>query len=610
LTLDRYLAALAELGLQPGASIEEVRKAWKAVFRTVHPDLYPNDPEKLERAKAINNARDELEAMSKAGLLVRFAKLADYDRRTGSTEGTKSTRSFLLDIFVIVAPAGFGKTYSWARAQRPRGGGGLIIGRGHTAHVILASPTVDLIDQTLAMLVANGVSYATALHSRNTTKGVHRAVAAYHDKISADADAILLISHAEILHHPLPPEPEDWDLVFDEMPECISFLSIDAPFTHRHITRYLRAEEALSLGLYQLVPKDDAAMTRLIRMAGNRNPHDGALEYFKPMAAAIVSGHVLLVPKVQYDDLTADEWPEHFAGHLDILVIVPPVWFRNYRSVTMMGARAYSHFTSLVWSRLWKVNFIDDDRFKLPKKHGRTQSRLLTIHYIFEERTSRGFLAKVAQRGGTLFSAACEAVAKFYKSEDFLWSAPRPGEDKMYGVEDRFWKKRGAFRPSLRLPGKTHGLNKPEYMEVHNVALMSVVQFTPNQFTLLHTLGLTDEQINKAVSFDVAYQDMMRCSLRQDRDGMPPRIPVRDLTHAVHVTVMDRQTAEDIAREFTGCKVRPYPKALVPQPLERKNKRGPTASGSAKSSTERSRARRARMALFRQERDDRKNEAA
>src|ERR1017187_806358 len=561
ISYQRYLEAIAFLGLHPGATIDDARKAYKVAMGQCHPDRFPGDEAKLEQSKATNNAIDDLEAMSKQGLLSRYATQAEFDKRTGGTAGG-GNNDFLMDIFVIGAPAGFGKTYNWAKSFRPH----RARARGITLkkddrlnnHTIIASPTVDLIDQTYEMLVENKITYATKIHSKNTKGGVHQNVMKYHKEMAPDDDAILLISHAEILHHPMPPKPEDWDLVFDEMPECVSFFNLDAPFSHRHITRYVNAIPTMRPGLYQLVPKDEKSLSRLIRMAGNRNPFDGALEYFKPMAAAIVSGHTLLVPTVQYDDLIADEFSSTWAGHCDIMMIVPPTWFRSYRSVTMMGARPHSHFTALVWKRLWNVNFNDDDRFKLQKRHGVAQSRLLTIHYIFEERVSRGFLAKKTPKGETLFTAACQAVATFYKGEDFLWSAPRPGDDKDYGIEDRFWKKRGAFKPALRLPGKTHGLNHPEFMETHNVALMSVVQFSPNQFTLLHSLGLTDDEINKAMSFDTAYQDMMRCSLRQDRDSLTRVISQRGKTHAVHVTVMDKATASDIALEFTECQIQAY----------------------------------------------------
>jgi hypothetical protein len=52
----RYLDALSELGLPPGASISDTRKAHKAMLRTCHPDLWPDDAEKAAQAQRCNIA--------------------------------------------------------------------------------------------------------------------------------------------------------------------------------------------------------------------------------------------------------------------------------------------------------------------------------------------------------------------------------------------------------------------------------------------------------------------------------------------------------------------------------------------------------------------------
>jgi hypothetical protein len=158
--------------------------------------------------------------------------------------------------------------------------------------------------------------------------------------------------------------------------------------------------------------------------------------------------------------------------------------------------------------------------------HTVRQSQRLTIHWIYEEPATRAFLARKTPNGDTLFMATCDAVATFYsrqKYKPFLWSAPQPGvdRDREYGVEDNFWARRSrrtkrvnAFNPLLRLPGRTHWLNREAFLKTYNVALLSVPNFTPAQYDLLHTLGLTDIEIDRAMQFDVAYQDMARCNIR------------------------------------------------------------------------------------------------
>ena len=265
----------------------------------------------------------------------------------------------------------------------------------------------------------------------------------------------------------------------------------------------------------------------------------------------------------------------------------------------MMGARCLTHFTALLWKKVWGVEFRDDDRFGLPREHTLKQSRRLTIHWIFKDRATRAFLARRAQGDDNLFMATCRAIASFHGHEPFLWSAPQPGEGREHGVADTFWRRsRGepaqAFDPMLRLPGRTHGLNKPEFIETCRVALLSVVNFTPAQFDMLYDLELTDSEIDKALAFDVAYQDACRCNIR-----------LIDGTRPVHITVLDEATAIDMATAFRGCRVERYPDHLIPQAKQQRvSKRGPAPSGTAKSSTERSRAWRARQAASRQKQQD------
>ena len=106
----------------------------------------------------------------------------------------------------------------------------------------------------------------------------------------------------------------------------------------------------------------------------------------------------------------------------------------------------------------------------LPSEH--TNGHRLTLRYFFEDRATRAMLSRRAQSGGTMQQAMCRSVAEHYKGRPFLWSLPQSGADG--GVRDNFWKvEDGAFRPKLRLPGRSFGLN--QWREHHNLALLSVI---------------------------------------------------------------------------------------------------------------------------------------
>ena len=147
------------------------------------------------------------------------------------------------------------------------------------------------------------------------------------------------------------------------------------------------------------------------------------------------------------------------------------------------------------------------------------------------------------------------------------------------------------------MPGRTHGLNHEVYQQTYNVALLSIVNFTPPQYELLHRLGLTDEEIDKAMMLDIAYQDALRCNLRV----MQSRAPI-------HITVLDRRIADDLATMFENVRVQRYPQVAVPATRQKKGRGRPASGRPQQTSTERSRARRAREAARRKQQAEQKRE--
>ena len=125
-----------------------------------------------------------------------------------------------------------------------------------------------------------------------------------------------------------------------------------------------------------------------------------------------------------------------------------------------------------------------------------------------------------------------------------------------------------------------------------------MVNLTPAQFDLLHLFTLTDEEIDRALAYDAAYQDMARGAIRLVDGTVPCRI-----------TVLDEPTALETAQHrFPGCRVLPYPDDLIPQLLQKHGKRGPPPSGNRLSSAEKSRRYRQRRAEEKRRKNEEKRE--
>ena len=625
-----YLTALAELGLVPGAEWDQVAKAYKDLMKENHPDRFPDDPEKAQKAKDVNAAHTVLRNMGE-GLR------QEHALRSLGAQRAAPPQAPAWFIAVVVAPAGAGKTTGWAEREARRQSTGstalAVAGAPRPAvHVIMAAPTVDLLNQTQADLLAqdrnhykyDGVAAGIVVNLNHTSvpkdMSVAEALQNYFAAIPATRDAILLATHAAMIDFFPPPNPEAWDLIFDEPPECLKFLILQLPALWWFVCssnpsnalvkaeffadggldkdgKPIRVLRVSANDLMGTTPDGDLIALQRLRQIAVNYPFDGMRDYLSEFASALSLDKMVLVTEKQWTAcMNHTTWVgPRLGGILVFAIITPPTYFARFRSVTIMGARLWSHLTVLLWQRGFGTDFKPDISLNLPQKHSAAQAKRLTLHYIFEEPQTRTSLAKKVG-GKSLMRHVCEAVAAFHsrlKWKPFIWSAPlmsKTGrdEDKPFGLPDTFWMQdtsRGnvqkvtrvkAFDPLLRLPGNTKGLNRPEFLKTHNAALLSIVNFNPEQYDLLHALGLTDAEIAQALAYDVAYQDAMRCSAR-----------LRNGKTANNVTVLYRAMAEDIAREFEGeVKIKPYPDDLIAfAEVEDKKKRGRPPSGKANSSS-------------------------
>lgn len=73
------------LGLSPGVSEEEIKKAYRRKAKEYHPDLHPNDPEAVRKMNEINEAYDMLQNPEK--YRVRQEQQARYRQNTYSNYG-------------------------------------------------------------------------------------------------------------------------------------------------------------------------------------------------------------------------------------------------------------------------------------------------------------------------------------------------------------------------------------------------------------------------------------------------------------------------------------------------------------------------------------------
>src|ERR1700712_1979578 len=602
------------LGIKRGATLAELKAAYRQLAKQYHPDYYPNDPVKTTKMAEVNAAYDEILDAIRGGGEVPFA----------GSESKPDSVVAPFHIFECSAPAGTGKTRGWsaamadASAVEPFTHARFTWPPAHQHREIYASPTIDLAKQTAHTLKEMGVNHWVCVYSGDGTgASVQGKLAKHFAKVILGQPDIVVCTHAAIVGLPDVVtdrkglstifDAADWSLTLDEAPDVVTFLERHWPETRRTLTRWVEAV-AYGNGLMRLVPYDQdgtgqsARRLRALARGGTYTEDDG-LESFKEPAEAIGNPRKLvLIPEEQWCDLEHKPGDQVWRGQLDMMAITLPEMYGRFRSFAMLGARIEQSMAHVVWQQVANVRYHAHPLQRaLRQSHSPEQGRRLHIRYMFEPRASRQMLMTPTADGSTMWQAMWEAVVAYFarlasaggEAGQFIWSAPRDRKGSVHGVKDTFWNvpqaKHGTYRPfdpHLRLSGKSHGSNK--FRDVHGAALLSIVNFTPMQYHMLHAIGLSNDEIFKAHSYSLIYQDALRTSLRDPAHTEP-----------VHIIVPDRPAAEDLASLFPECTLERLPDDLVPQRAQRR-KPAPQPSGNATPSAERSRRHRLKQRAVRE----------
>ena len=608
------------LGIKRGCTLSELKAAYRLLARQYHPDHHQDDPVMAAKMADLNAAYEAILDAFESGGEVPFAGGGSKPDFVGAT----------VDIFECSSPAGTGKTRGWcaamASAREP-----LIEDRfawppPHPHREIYASPTIDLAKQTADTLKEMGVCHCVCVHSADGTgPSVQGKLAKHFGSAVAGLPAIVVCTHAAVVGVPdimsdrrgllTIFDAADWSLTLDEAPDVVTFMERHWPETCGRIMRCVKAVD-YGNGLVRLVRRRrqsmvcSAARSTVPRRYGYSE--DDGLETFREPAQAIGNRRKLvLVPEEQWRDLENGASCQIWRGQLDIMAITLPEMYGRFRSLTVLGARIEQSMVHVVWQKVANARYhVHPLQRGLAQNHSPDQGRRLRIRYMFEQRTSREMLTTQTTDGSTMWQAMCRTVVEYFarlssvceEAGRFIWSAPRYRERSLHGVKDTFWSvphgKPGGYRPfdpHLRLSGKSHGSNK--FRDVPGAALLSVVNFTPMQYHMLHAIGLSEDEIFKAHSCFIVYQDALRTSLRDLKNTEP-----------VHIVVPDRPTAEDLASMFPECTLERLPDDLVPQRAQRR-KPGPQPSGNARPSAERSRRHRIKQRAARERKAEHETES-
>ena len=145
----------AVLGIKRGATLAELKAAYRQLAKQYHPDYYADDPDKTDKMAEVNAAYEAILDAIKGGGEVPFAGGGSRPHSVGAT----------FDIFECSSPAGTGKTRGWsaamadASAVEPFTHARFTWPPAHPHRELYAAPTIDLAKQTAHTLKEMGVNH-------------------------------------------------------------------------------------------------------------------------------------------------------------------------------------------------------------------------------------------------------------------------------------------------------------------------------------------------------------------------------------------------------------------------------------------------------------------
>jgi hypothetical protein len=329
-----------------------------------------------------------------------------------------------------------------------------------------------------------------------------------------DRPQVVIATHQAFPRLPFLSNASSWHLLIDEVPQVDRQQELIVPNTHPFITDHIQV--AQHDGVYGLVkPKSPEAVRTLAR-----NPdEDELLERFREPATVLTNKHHRSFVHIeQYHNLLTGK-----GKTLNIHSMLMPSVLKGFASVLIAGANFEDTGLFCLWSKMGvpfvqDVDFLNGLRYR---QHG--NGHLATIHYALDRNWSRHLLEQSTDCKPNL-DRLRDAAKLVIQDRDFLWQANK-------SVPNNFFKGLGQ-----RLPNNPLGLN--EFDTVHDVVFLSALNPSPTHGRFLQSRGLTSEEIERQGYCGVAYQAVMRTSLRDADDPMPKNIIVPDERLALYLAEM------------------------------------------------------------------------
>lgn len=329
-----------------------------------------------------------------------------------------------------------------------------------------------------------------------------------------DRPHVVMATHQALPRIPFLSNASSWHLMIDEVPQVDREQAHIVPSTHPLITDHIQVEQYD--GVYgRVMPASLEEVRTIARNQGD----DELLDLFSETADVLTTKHwQSFVHIEQFQKLLDGK-----AKVLSIHSVLMPSLVNKFASVLVAGANVEDTGLFALWSKMG-VTFVQDQDFLEGLRYRKhANGHLATIHYALERDWSRHLLEQESN-GKSNLQRLGDGAMLIFQGQDFLWQANK-------SVPNNFFKGCGQ-----RLPGCPFGLN--QYDTVHDVVFLSALNPSPAHGRFLQSRGMSSEEIERQGYCGIAYQAVMRTSLRDPTDSTPKNIIVPDERLALYLAEM------------------------------------------------------------------------
>jgi hypothetical protein len=397
----------------------------------------------------------------------------------------------------------------------------------HEKRILLVQPTKLLIQETIKRLnEANSNIDVISITSDNSEKGV---IPEFLEVCKQWQSGIICITHAAFAR--LPDNfvnKSNIEVVVDEIPAVDWHWYGNFPASFGFFWGSLRFDSDEELDNYRRV-YTEPGYGDLLEEWRTTGRNDDLLKHgLSELAEYLLSPYWhLYMPDKSWTSIEQGLNEEKDFGQIHIHGLLQPDIMSGFKSLTIMGANFKNSLLFNYWCE--EVKFIPHPVITTNSKHPDDFGERVRIHYC-SEHWAKKTLDKI--NADNPFEQLVPDFEDIFKKKPFVWVANNRYADKVIPLDY-----------AERMPTIVHGRN--DWSHYNNVLFMSALNRHSAHINFLKKkTGISPERQQQAMAYEIAYQSIMRTSLRLPNKKTP-----------VNVIVGDRQMAYYLHEIFRGGKL-------------------------------------------------------